>query len=156
MDTSSLDTSVELARPWTPSYSVHSQGSPLLEHEEPVLSREVDNQVLVEGVPEMKCMDSEEFALSTKVGFSEQENVHEVDSVAESAEPLADTDITDVAVVKNVLSDLNEKVDEPERAVKLEASLEASDAPDMNHELGEAPPITELVLDDSTEVSLCR
>lgn len=40
LDTSSLDTSDEPARPWTPSYSVHSQGSPLrtnvdLEEEKP-------------------------------------------------------------------------------------------------------------------------
>ena len=144
---------------------MHSQGSPLLEHGvleqgDAVLSRDAEDQALVVDVaklPEIKFANNE-IALSSKLSSSEHENVLlQVDSVTKLTEPLAGTDTADVDVVQDLpsSSDLEENVAGPDSAVEeSEESLEAdtSDAPDVNHEVGEAPQIPELVLDDFTEV----
>jgi hypothetical protein len=148
---------------------VHSQGSPLhklgdLDQEDPALLREADDQVLAVGVPElpeMKFANNEGISVSNILGSSEPVTAHEIDSAEKSAEPFADTDVADVAVVEDVLpnSDLEEQVaarevalEEPEVSVEADMSSHAvEETQDVNYGV---PEIPKLILNDFTEVSL--
>jgi hypothetical protein len=159
VDPSSLDISVEPARPWTPSYSVHSQGSPLHRPSaiEPILSHEADDQmpaVDVPDLPEIRFADNRDIAVSNNLGSSEPTTTHHVDN---SAEPLTGAGIT--IFVKDVPSNsyIEEPVtglEEPVEGLDVDMSSHAESTGDVNHELEAAPQIPKLVFDDVTEVSL--
>lgn len=168
MDTSSLDTSDEVARPWTPSYSVHSQGSPLhspgvIEHDDPIVTYQADDQVLEVGaheLPETKFADDEQISISDELSSVEPMGVPRLNS---AAKPLPGTEITDQA-------DSNSGFEEPldgsiiyDTSQRLEASVEVDTSfrteetrteanQDASSDLKHAP-LPRLVSDNFTEVS---
>lgn len=94
VDTSSLDTPpAEIARPWTPSYSVHSQGSPLhgttdLEQEVPAIAPVENAQEQAEDEPELAEMEfsPNEEVPAAAVPVNSEEQIEEPVKVTEQRE----------------------------------------------------------------------
>lgn len=137
----------------------------VIEQEDSITSREVDNPVLAVVAPElpdMKFADNEEISVSNKLGSAEPATAHYVYSVDKVTVPLADTDIQDAAVIEDVVStaDLEETIpglegpDErllvPEVSVEVVTSSHADETQGVNYDLEEVP---KLVLEEFTEVS---